>query len=381
MNNYCFLRGIRITIFSLLIFLFFSCEHDKSGAYQKEFLVIKDSISIPLPTTVQIPEDLPSWNYLGDKIAIAGPNMGGYMNINIWNLAKRTWLSVPLQFEGPNQVYSEGNFAFLNDSLFYFFPYIKPTILTLNLEGKTIANVAISRDNSAANYLMNKNPSVGIIGTKVGFDLSEYYSLSEAETFYKSKLYGILDTATNRLTKIINYPQEFQGKTWSSNSVGRNSFMLHDTIYFNFVKSRFIYLYSLSGELIKKAAINLPNIKEMPSRKDNAMQNMIDFEGAGYYPKLVYDKWRDLFYRFAVYYDTNEQIKTIADFSRLAKHRILAIIVFDKQMNVLGVNRFPLNRGVSENFYFVNKQGLYLYSLKGTKEDRLNFYQLTPNTR
>ncbi len=364
-----------------IILLITSCKSDISNESTKhlsEVLFVADTIKISIPDKVAIEDFGTSWNFHKNMIGFLSPTAVNYLNLNIYDFNRNNWVKVKLNLEGPDQVFSEGSFAFISDSLFYYFPAAKPVVLKINFSGQVLQSHSISTDRSANYYLMNKNPVIGYVNGQIGFDLSEHASLGDPETFYTSRLYGLIDTAKQQdALKIIDYPEEFHGKVWSSNSVGRNSYLLNDTIYFNFVKSKFIYRYDLNGNLIDKKMADIPEIKDAKVRSNSSMTDLINHEMAGYYPKLVYDPWQKVFYRFGVYYaSANREISKFSEFAQVAKTRTLAIIVLNKNLDILGVNRFGLAEGVSEKHYFINNQGLYLYSLHRKKEDELAFYLL-----
>ena len=189
---------------------------------------------------------------------------------------------------------------------------------------------------------------------------------------------GIYDYKKQKLNKIIKYPDEFQNKVWSANDIERNSIVLNNKVYLNFTKSSKIYIYDLKGNLLKNSKVNFDKIKEAKERVQNKTRNLLNKENNGFYFKIIYDKWRDIFYRIAVYYDTNQEIKTMQDLLSVIKKRTIGIIAFDKELKIIAKNKFSTNETkISENFYFVNEKGLNLMSYNDIESEELKFITLT----
>lgn len=354
--------------------LFLACRPAGTPADATATLAVTDSLYIPLPDDIQLAGYQPVWTYGYGKLVFRSAVRNEQVALYVYDLQRGTWQYLPLSFTGPEQVYGAGTVAYLNDSLFVYFPENKPVVIVLDSQGKKRSEYRIS-NGSILHHAPDKHPLVARVGTKLGFDISESYPLDQPKTFNTARLFGWLDTASGQLTSIIHYPDEFKNKTWSYSGAAHKSLMLEDTLYLNFVKSAYVYRYTLQGDLIDKTVVNLPEIGEMPARKGDEMQDMLAFEATGYYPALIYDRWRQVFYRLVVYYDTKEPLNSLADIARMATKRTLAVIVFDRHMQVLGISRFGGNR-LAKYYYFVNDQGLFLYALTNDKEEQLKFYRL-----
>ena len=221
-----------------------------------------------------------------------------------------------------------------------------------------------------------KSPKVYDNGDYIVFDITEYMRLEDVSTFEKSKVVGVFNYKTNEFSKIVGYPTEFRNKAWSSNDVMRNTEIVNGNIYINFSKSRNIYVYNLSGEFIQAAKVGIDEIKESKGlQTGDPIENAMIMINNGYYPKMIYDKWRKVFYRFAVYMDTNEEIRTPEDFGRLMRKKTLSIITFDQNLNILAKNNFAsFESGLNEEIYFVNENGLYILTyIPNFTENQYNF--------
>ena len=78
-----------------------------------------------------------------------------------------------------------------------------------------------------------------------------------------------------------------------------------------------------------------------------------------------------------MYYDTNQEIKTMQDLMSVIKKRTIGIIAFDKELKIIAKNKFSTNEKISENIYFVNEKGLNLMSYSDIESEELKFITLT----
>lgn len=359
-------------------FLVLSCEFSSSKAVKMQNeLIVTDTLNLILPRSINHPlSDLSYfWSHDGESFSFLSNGSLDSLFINRYAPTKG-WLKTLVRPYGPNQVYSAGAFAFNSDTSFYYFPSTVSKILSLNsLDGKVYVEFDYSPLRLERIRRNNNRASIYVGQGLIGFDLVEYRPLEEESTFYESFIYGLYKS--DSLHKIIRYPEEFHGKVWSSNDVDRNSVVVDEKIYFNFSKSPYIYVYDFEGEMLGKHKVGSDRIKESESgRVDNAEINMFRRENNGYYTNLIYDKWRKVFYRIGIYYDTKEQMYDIKDLARIAKKRMVTITTFNKDFKTLAYNEFALNSKMDERLCFVNEEGLFLLNRGAKTEDDLNFYQL-----
>ncbi|MFT6971850.1 MAG: hypothetical protein ACJAXX_002425 [Roseivirga sp.] len=340
-------------------------------------LIVTDTLNLILPRSINHPlSDLSYfWSHDGESFSFLSRGSLDSLFINRYAPTKG-WLKTLVRPYGPNQVYSAGAFAFNSDTSFYYFPSTVSKILSINsLDGKVYEEFDYSPLRLERIRRNNNRASIYVGQGLIGFDLVEYRPLEEESTFYESFIYGLYKS--DSLHKIIRYPEEFHGKVWSSNDVDRNSVVVDEKIYFNFSKSPYIYVYDFEGEMLGKHKVGSDRIKESESgRVDNAEINMFRRENNGYYTNLIYDKWRKVFYRIGIYYDTKEQMYDIKDLARIAKKRMVTITTFNKDFKTLAYNEFALNSKMDERLCFVNEEGLFLLNRGAKTEDDLNFYQL-----
>ncbi|KYG76991.1 DUF4221 family protein [Roseivirga echinicomitans] len=339
-------------------------------------LVISDSLDLKLPRDVYHPLSDDSYFWSHDDVSFSYLVEGGLDSLFIYRFFfSGEWNKTTLFPQGPNQVYGAGAFTFINDSSFYYFPGVVSKILKMNISGETLESYdysylrleRIRRNNNQSNIFWNDSI--------IGFDIAEYRPLEEVSTFLEASIYGVYDFDT--LSGIINYPEEFHGKVWSSNDVDRSSLVVGDSIYFNFSKSSYIYVYGFDGKEIAKKKLGSPHIKESQSgRVEDAQVNLIRRENNGYYPQMVYDKWRGLFYRIGIYYKSSQEVETIMDLAKVAKSRTMSVTTFNSNLDLIAYNEFSIKSHLDHRLCFVTPNGLFFLNRNYNSDDDLRFYQL-----
>ncbi len=131
---------------------------------------------------------------------------------------------------------------------------------------------------------------------------------------------------------------------------------LYDSSYiYSFTFSNYIYQYDKKQE--NKHTKKPAKSKYAP---ENLMQKKaltIDEGRKAMYGKIVYDKYRNVFYRFFLLEHIFNEGETIFEAARFKKQ--FSIIVLDKDLNVIGETLFPENTYISY-MHFVAPEGLYI---------------------
>lgn len=76
-----------------------------------------------------------------------------------------------------------------------------------------------------------------------------------------------------------------------------------------------------------------------------------------HYPRLVYDPFRDIFYRFVIHGHPRIEGREFLDYLRHPQN--VSIIILDSKMNIIGETKFPPDI-YDESGFFILKDGLYL---------------------
>lgn len=366
-----------VFLIALTFMVLFSCEQKSEviDTYLTNALVLGDSLNIDLPDTIPHLGSLvrPLYNTKNDLFSY-GIEDGGKINIFSYQKDLTKWKLTVLDINGPNQVYGNGAFNFFDSEIVYL-PYNSPKILRLNEKGIKISEMSYFDNRDMAFDSKVKNPIIHDDGDNIFFDLASYVSFSDPETFEKTKTVGKYSHENDEFYPIVNYPKEFYDKTWSGNDA-EHQFVIRDgLIYMNFVKSEFVYVYDDEGNLLNQKPIKSDKIKNSEgNRYSDSMMNAMEQMNNGHYPKIVYDRWRDVFYRVGVYFDVGYEIKSMQDVGSAFMKKKVVIIAFDKDLNILASNEFDaVENRLNEYYHWVNEDGFFLY--QAPKEVTENRYQ------
>ena len=100
----------------------------------------------------------------------------------------------------------------------------------------------------------------------------------------------------------------------------------------------------------------MESIRPVLQETSEGLQALVKLKERGEYHNLMYDKYRDVYYRFVeLPYELKQNESPFDD----PKGREFSIIVFDKDFNIIGETKFPGNK----YFYkmsFVGRDGLYI---------------------
>lgn len=357
----------------IIILTLSSCSNNANLNEKGEVLKIDRKLSLGDTLVINIPDTIndisnitqPFYNFDDSRFCYQDKVVSNKLNIYCYDLNKKFWTSNTLNINGPDKVLSNGGFSMQSERIFYF-PTNDSRLIILNNSGKKIKEFIYSEDRMVAYNSQVKVPFTFIDSAdNIYFDITEYKRLDKESTFMDSKLIGKLNLESGEFDKIVPYPQEFIGKTWSTNDVGRNHVLVNDKVYFNFTKSKFIYKYSLDGSLIAKARIANSKIKDSQGLESNdPYQNALSQLKNGHYVAIVYDKWNKLFYRIATYLDTdaNLSLENPESIGQAFKSKTISLIAFNQNLEIIARNNFlTKDTGISESLFFVNQDGLHIY--------------------
>ena len=340
---------------------------------------------IELPDSIPNPDSIHNlyWNsdknYLGFIEDIPIENK---IYIYLYEFDKKKWKIIPLSKEGPNQVYSLGSFAFENYDTIIYFPSSVPRVIRVDLNGNVISNNEFSKKYSHGINVSVFNPRPIKIDSSLGFLTTEYLHMDRVESYKQASLFTVYDFDTNVSNHLIKYPDEFIGNIWSSNDLFVNSIYNNNgDIILNFSKSHYLYIYDKMGKLKEKVNARIKQIRDAKPDTNNsdALQDMLRAESNGRYKLLIYDEWRNVYYRIASFYDTNTKPnpKNFQELQNLKPYLTHAIITLDENFKVIGQDFFKVEESeIGAQSYFVNENGLYLHSTKTDSNHNLYFVKL-----
>jgi len=199
--------------------------------------------------------------------------------------------------------------------------------------------------------------------------------------FYEGFTNSCLDINTGQYTYLGLFPEEYKGKTWGVRGPG-HSWVLNTAGNFvsSFAVPDSVIEWSVEQKLRKKyyAGTIFRKSKTMPFEKPDSGH---DLDGYAletiYYEGLVYDKYRDVYYRIACLpVDVKDKDGNLNDYF----NKPISIIILDKDFKIIGESKIADNTYLFYMF-FVGKDGLYFAKTnphyKGLEEDYLVFDRFT----
>jgi len=362
---------MRIFLFisTLLIFITFSCTKNTTKRQNGELnstLILSDTIKVFLPDSINhLGNTSRPFNNIYDNHFSYSTNDEDIVELVNYNYRTDYWSKTTLYKTGPNQVYSEGAYSFINQNELLFLPIVAPYILKINTNGSIIEKHQYAANPMQAVDSKIKSSSVDIHEDKIYFDLAEYADFNKTNTYKKIKTIGAYDLNTGEFSKIVNYPQEYHGKLWSSNDSEHSFVISQNKIYMNFSKSNFVYVYDLNGELITKKIVGNLKIRESKGKSGNDIyQDALDQLNNGHYLKIIHDKWRNVFYRIGTFVDIQTPINDPQEFAKVYNKKKISITTFDADLNIVANGEFfALQERINENYLWVRKDGLYIYAV------------------
>lgn len=155
-----------------------------------------------------------------------------------------------------------------------------------------------------------------------------------------------------------------------------------NSFIYSFIADEDLYVTSSAHkEIVKKKAKSkyVDNVTVFRSKEDNFQKMMKAQCEHASYGKLLYDKYRDVYYR-VVYppFEINDYSGDYLDLYRSGR-KSFSIMILDKQLNVVGETSFPPYT-YNPNLAFVLEDGLYISSshIKNPEysDDILHFHKL-----
>jgi hypothetical protein len=166
----------------------------------------------------------------------------------------------------------------------------------------------------------------------------------------------------------FQYPEVYQGKTWVS-------WLATNSSVYNESTEKIVVSFALSHDLHtydpeKDTMICHPNgyldweFEEYPyGTPDKKWRYM---SGMGYYSQVLYDKFRDVYYR--LYLGPIPEEERHRKDLRVMHYRPPTMYIYDNNFRIIGETRLPENSHFLYD-YFVAEEGLYFNNYHPSKED------------
>ena len=281
---------------------------------------------------------------------------------------------IALKKEGPHGIGVASGFFIKDLDNIYISSYNYPGLIKIDINGNIIQKIIYGKTNDGYQILPSYAPSSYPSLEPVVLDGNIFICQKASPQFneiHKTPLTVSIDTVSK---KSFSYPFKFDIFKQNDNKNKINS-TLFSRIYndSSFIYSpftdEFIYITSIDHSKIKKIKIKSKYIDD-PSKE----QTKIPQKGAkenlelARYGNLIYDKYRDVYYRFA-YHKTTLDEKTNWVGRAVYGRKKFSIIILNSDFQIVGETLFP------EEIYnsyvaFIHKDGLYL-----CKDYQMNFEQ------
>ena len=109
-------------------------------------------------------------------------------------------------------------------------------------------------------------------------------------------------------------------------------------------------------------------------RGNDIYQDALDQLNNGHYLKIIYDKWRNVFYRIGTFVDIQTPINDPQEFAKVYNKKKISITTFDANLKVVANDEFfALQERINENYLWVREDGLYIYAIP-TEPTESNYY-------
>ncbi len=228
------------------------------------------------------------------------------------------------------------------------------------IEGKQNPGPRISSSQQAVHF--NKSLFT------TGFTIGENFSIKESDKFV------VCESRKDGRSFYVNYPNDYSLK----NLGGIYYRMVYDcvstdsTLCISFPASSTIALFNLKNKSVTyyktypEISDYIQSFKGDATRKLEKDKIAKHFYGQYSFRGIIFDKYRNLFFRFLLK-PTTEEYLTKMNMGPQAKF----LLVYDSKFNYLGYTE--LDAEYSDNTYFVTEKGLYIKRIK-KKNDEDNLY-------
>lgn len=277
--------------------------------------------------------------------------------------------TIRIDKEGANGISNFVGFYIHSDDEIYIPEGMRNMINVVDKEGKILRKIAYKDTDKGKraipfNCLSFPYTPLYIINDKICLPQSPNMGLGD-RIVEDSPVTLILDTVKRSLTEFdLRFPKvkssvELRGATLGVEMGYSHIYNGKDFVY-SFFFDEDIYVVSLDGKVKNKIKVKSKYInkiyegKKLPNDVTDLYKTLCSIP---MYGNLVYDKYREIYYRF-VYPQTELEKGNYGDIWQLGRSKF-SIIILDKDFNILGETLFPLNTYAS-NHFFIRKDGLYI---------------------
>lgn len=285
-------------------------------------------------------------------------------SLQFFDIRKQTLIKeIMLQKEGPNGVGSPTGALVLSWDSIFIVSSSHYLVSLINDKGNVIRSYPLLNGQS-----YNENTGMLLPFTisppqKIGSKI--YFNVAPDRDVYKTSYYEgstnlILDVNTGEHSYFNSYPVEFKKGVWG---VAATNF----STVFNPRLNKFVYSFAISDSLVVydhhtnsierfNARSRLITKSLLPMKKP---LNEHDLEYAletPYYGAIVYDKYRNLYFRFVRH---SISFKNDKGETNQFHMKPLSVIILDDSFNIIGESKLEENKYL-DYIYFVTEEGFYI---------------------
>ena len=371
----------------LLFILLLICSCTREQQVDNSYLeAVNSYISFPLDDETRLPQYC-FWYFIDNgKDFIAFPN--DQNQILFYDMTSREILKkVQFAIEGINGVGNIHSFSIVDFGHIYIADMNRPIIYETDTTGQIRSKIIFNKTSDgkplipAESYINSP-----IISFADSLFVPQYRNRMLGENSLKQSPRGIIiDKNTNEivatpLNHILPVDNIADARYLTAGDIGsvcfdgRNlifSYELIDTVYKLSMDFSTINKYSIKSKYTKKAKYEVLRNVDFNQKMKRVCELPV-------YGNIIYDKYREVYYRFTfpeVSFDMKENFLDIFHYGK----KIFSIIILDNDMHKIGETIFP-EFTFNSNLYFIKEDGLYLNvnHIKSVnfKEDTLKFQKV-----
>jgi hypothetical protein len=294
-----------------------------------------------------------------------------------------------LSSTGPDGIGKIGAFSIVNFDSIYLFGLYRKTIFLIDKAGRVKDKYYFDENDNATIGDYFVSTGAPLIRTKFNeFSVSQFPAIDITkltEVFYKSSVHVSINIDSNfTRNSAIRYPAIYLSSNYA---IGIDINQLYRTYndmklshVFSFPVDPHIYVENLAGNIDKHYASSKFFDFSPPSKsKDHDWENeRLYYIQTPKYTDIVYDKHRNLYYRFCqlpVKYEKGMYLPP-----NVSEIMPFSIMVLDENFKIIGEQLFAANKYLYTN-YFVNEEGLWISTSNPENphfdENKLSFVLLT----
>jgi hypothetical protein len=378
-------QRIPLIIFVFIVATLFEGCQSPENQKQKDSISKEDLTKTLVPAdTLRIPITFPSLvhtydlrllNLEGDSVLARRNNRTN--SIEFFDLNKKKMIdNWQYNMDGPHGVDDLSGFYILNRDTVFIVSHYRTWLKIGNAEGKIYKTIDLQKDqngNSISQYRVetrvgNRTPIIqhkDVLFIPVDEVDATDFEVDDTPFIYYSK-YKIGKDYAEPIK--FQYPKVYRGKTWVS------WLFINSSIY-NENTEKIVVSFALSHDLHtydpeKDTMICHPNgyldgeFEEYPYGTPDKIWRYMS--GMGYYSQVLYDKFRDVYYR--LYLGPIPEEERHRKDLRVMHYSPPTMYIYDNNFRIIGETRLPENSHFLYD-YFVAEEGLYFNNYHPSKED------------